>query len=347
MQIQGLHRYRDGEGWRPFATNFTAIYEHRNQPLTTHANLSKFLSFLLFFVFPTEQTEYLIMNWLRTVRERRLFYLVVVLVTLLLFVWRFFLAETFSLANILDNIISASVISLVTLSFFSFVPREFPDLRFVVQIDPSRANELHMQALAGTSWWWHQGHYGRWTRQVAAPALEKKADSRIRWIILDPRNSGVCKKYVDFRNHHRLVLHNEWDLFKVRVELYSTIFAAYQYHHSRSPICINLYLANFFSTYRIDLSDKAIFITTVDARDPPFMLTQESGWYSILKNDFESVAGQSTALDLEPEGVEFSARVDEVYVRAVLAALGFPLADDDKIAGSVAQEWKKEYNRYV
>ena len=204
-----------------------------------------------------------------------------------------------------------------------------------------------MQSLAGTSWWWHQGHYGRWTRQEAAPALKKRPIAVFAGLYLILETAASVRSMLIFRNYHRLVLHNEWDLFKVRVELYSTIFAAYQYHHSRSPICINLYLANFFSTYRIDLSDKAIFITTVDARDPPFMLTQESGWYSILKNDFKSVAGQSTALDLEPEGVEFSARVDEVYVRAVLAALGFPLADDDKIAGSVAQEWKKEYNRYV
>ncbi len=289
------------------------------------------------------------MNWLRTVRERRLFYLVIALVTVLLFFWRFFLSEQFSLSNILDNLISASVISLITLSFFAFVPRDFPDLRFIVQIDPSKSNELHMQALAGTSWWWHHGQYGRWTRQIVAPSLEKRADSRLRWIILDPRNEDACRKYVDYCNHHRLAFKNEWDLFRVRVEQYSTIFAAYQYHNNRTPVCVELFVSSFFSAYRVDLSEKAVFITTFDPRDPPFMLTPESAWYSTFKNDFELAAKQSMRINLEPAHVKFSTKVTDDYVREVLEALGFPLSSetDDAMTNMVAKEWKADYNKYL
>ncbi len=164
----------------------------------------------------------------------------------LLFFWRFFLSEQFSLSSILDNLISASVISLVTLSFFAFVPRDFPDLTIYRS---NRPVEIKRISYAGT----------RRNLVVVAPraiwpvdqtscgALTGKgADSRLRWVILDPRNEEACRKYVDIRNHHRLVFKSEWDLFRIHVEQYSTIFAAYQYHNNKSPICVELYLSNFF-----------------------------------------------------------------------------------------------------
>lgn len=285
------------------------------------------------------------MNWLRNVRERRLFYIVILLLTIVLIGWRYIMSGHLDINGVLDNIISAAVISLVTLSFFWLIPRDFPDYQFVVQIDPAKANDFHMQALASTTYWWHQGHFGRWTRAVVAPALEKRAHSRIRWIIIDPRNDDICKKYVDFRNHHRLVVHDIWNVMKLKCEIYSTLFAAFQYHHSKSPISVDVYVSDHFSTFRLDLTEKAVFITTVDSRDPPIMLTQESAWYSVLKDQFEYVLKQTTKVVLEDDCVEYSDNINGEYVKKILNSMGFDVMDD-VIISYVIENWNKPYYKY-
>ena len=108
-------------------------------------------------------------HWLSSIRERRLFYVVLGLLLIVLALIRWVLTQELGLPSILDNLLAAAIVSFVALLFYRIIPREFPKLDFVAQIDPALSNDLHSNAIATSSWWWSSGHYARWARTEVAP----------------------------------------------------------------------------------------------------------------------------------------------------------------------------------
>jgi len=300
--------------------------------------------------------------------SRRAFALILVLLLLVMVAILWYVnAKQSSLSkenfNFIQSLLLTLIASLLSATFMGamywfLLPKE-RQLQQIEEIDPQTTIQYFDDALDSTTYWGYHGHIGRWLRNAAFAALDRKAKAKgevinVDVIIIDPLNVGVCGIFARYKSIIRFREKEQESAEDVRAELFATILMAIIANVSGS-IKVRLFLTSGFSSLRKDISDNVIFLTRVDPRAPALMVKKEIGRrpietsYAMFKTDFEFIKQQSKEVDLQGVGARISARSERSEVASALVELGFftnPEALDDSLMNKIIKLLNSKYHPY-
>lgn len=196
------------------------------------------------------------------------------------------------------------------------------------------------------------GHTGRWTRSVTLPKLAKQAVSEnstkhIKILVLDPRNEFLCRCYSDYRqglrSGHEGGFH--WSAELVRNELLATIVSALCWRCQEPLLKIDIYLLQFASVFRIDLTTNGAIITLEDPEHPALFCKAGSSYYNAFREDVELATSQGFLLQHSNERITIES-CSPADVGTLLAACGLNMSLDPKTLSVIARIAKFAENPY-
>lgn len=247
--------------------------------------------------------------------KRKIFFTISSLALVVLFVIRYFTASQLLPAaaamaapvfvTVLDALISTffATIGIAWLIFW-LSPPVMQRSRLRV-IEPREIRSAIEEGRAGASEWWYMGGAGRYTRAVTLPAFarmarEQNASKKLVILILDPRNTESCERYVEFRNSLRSGSNSKWSLESVQNELLATIVAAYCWRAEQTRLDVSVGLRAEFSVFRIDLSDTRAVVTKEDKQEPAILCESKSFYHDAYFEDVRLALRQAKTLPSIP-----------------------------------------------
>ncbi len=196
------------------------------------------------------------------------------------------------MGDVVGNLFSMVIASTATtlLLWYVFPPE---NIRYGVEVvEPFITNELHEKALMETDFWFHDGHFGKWTRIVAMPTLSELStltnkNKEISLAIMNPENDLLMREYSRYRNGVRSSKkEGKWTSERVQQELYATIIVAHFYSQTQPFLNISIYLNDTFSLFRRDICSSFVILTKEDPREPALAFYRDSLFFSSSKEDF-------------------------------------------------------------
>ena len=190
------------------------------------------------------------------------------------------------------KLVSDILVALTTSAAFAFASAAFLyfftdpfDLDASTQVLPKDIGPA-LDALASNA-----AHYklnvrtGRHFRADVLPVLSQKARKqrmpmRIEVILLDFRNSSMCRRYAEYRKY-------ETDY--VQYEILATIIKLIEASNANPFLEIELYLSSRLSTFRLDGSNDEVIITREDAADYAARYSRSNPNYAAFMNEFSWV----------------------------------------------------------
>lgn len=234
----------------------------------------------------------------------------VLLVAFLALLLRFFvlplLSETLddSVENLIGRILEAIAIALLTgLSIPALAIWLGPDFKVMQQIkildrdlDTSPAFE---RALKKTGRWYFRGGMGSYFRSTTLPALLKQAPPvSVVIVMLNVKDQDLLERYAGYRTAQsgRKVTASE-----IRESILSSIWALLEAVKKRGAISsAKVHLADTYSSFRVDLSDKEVFLTQDNPKAPALRFDSESSYYKGFEIEFAQ--NWATTIDLSAIG---------------------------------------------
>jgi hypothetical protein len=148
-------------------------------------------------------------------------------------------------------------------------------------------HELEL-ARQNTENWFFSGGTGTITRRVTLPILGSTAKNKnrvkqVKILIINPDDAPTCKNYSAYRLRNTSI--EEWTERKVQLKVYSTILACL-YWAKNSPLNIEIYLRNYFSSLRYDISDDRVIISKSDPKEPAFLVSKPNIFHDSLIQEF-------------------------------------------------------------
>ena len=151
-----------------------------------------------------------------------------------------------------------------------------------------------------TDFWYFSGGTGTEARKVTLPSLGLKSKNennplQIKILLIDPSDLELCKKYCFCRLRHTMT--EELTERKVQLKIYATLLACL-YWEKNSPLDIEVYFKNVFSTMQYDISENRLIISKSDPREPAFLITKPNIFYQCVFKEFLLIASQAHRLDI-------------------------------------------------
>lgn len=254
------------------------------------------------------------------------------------------------IAGVASNVTALIVSSGLALAFFHyFIDRE-EELTDFTPLDPQSSREVHDKAMRETSFWYHEGHIGRWVRENSLTELARKAQIGMQVYtvciaILDPRRTEQCETQAARRRSHFTRQEQRWDVERVQAEICATILSCALLRSRHSELQVNLFLKPDTPPFRLDVCQAFSFVTLDDALAPAIAISSASKHYGSILAHFQAFARNepsATALDINAAASEVRLLGDSLqthdYRRIALAAgLDFPLLDNVEMQQLVAQ----------
>jgi hypothetical protein len=248
-----------------------------------------------------------------------------------------FSASTYTfLQSLIVSLITTLIASAGMGIFYIFLIPKEQERHQIEEIDPQTTIEYFDRALQSTSFWFYQGHIGRWMRNSAIPKLADKAREKgeiikVVLILIDPANTDLCKIFSAYCNTIRSREIKVREINTVKAEIFTTIVKATKYNQSRnhSSVQIQLFLSQSFSGLRRDISENNIFLTRVDPRAPALLVKRDiitrpiETLFTAMKTDFEYAKRQCRELNLDECTLVISETPDVQEIKNILASLGF------------------------
>jgi len=160
-------------------------------------------------------------------------------------------------------------------------------------------NDYFESALLATSEWHFRGGFGRYLRTTVLPRLntlasEGRAPITVKAQILNPQNQKLCELHANLRNSVKNVDEKaDWSSLDVKMNLYATIVACAIYESNNQYLDISVFLTNFFSTDRVDISSASGIVTKEDRKVPGIKFTKDSTHYKSYMGDLSVTQKQS------------------------------------------------------
>ncbi|MGH8646269.1 MAG: hypothetical protein ACREX4_18135 [Gammaproteobacteria bacterium] len=214
--------------------------------------------------------------------------------------------------------VSTSLTALFFLGVLSLVrPREEAVADVGILFQPEQ-KKRHLEALARTRFWYHDGHLASWIRKNVLPEFQKRcrehgAQCEIRAAIMDPSNDVVCSTYL---SHIAALPPDEQmykDLASIKAELCAslyTLIAGYQ----PDQLHVALYLKDRIDFIRDDITDSYAFWTTVGKTVPAISLVNRNSqflYYNLVLKNFAQSTRQYRRIDVPAAyAVTFSRRAN-------------------------------------
>ena len=254
------------------------------------------------------------------------------------------------IAGVASNVTALIVSSGLALAFFHYFIGREEELADYTSLDPQSSRAVHDKAMQETSFWYHEGHIGRWVRENSLTELARKAQMGMQVYtmciaILDPRRTEQCEILAARRRNHFTRQEQRWDAARVQAEICATILSCALLRSRHGQLHVNLFLKPDTPPFRLDVCQTFSFITLDDALAPAIAMSTASKHYSSALAHFQEFSrNDPSAAPLDMEAAASEARLlgDSLqtsdYRRIALAAgLDFPSLDNVEMQRLVAQ----------
>lgn len=203
--------------------------------------------------------------------------------------------------SILDNAVAAVVTTgLVTLAVLALTPSK--KLSAMAEtIPPAETNYLHSQALTRTRFWTHIGHYGKWVRSTAFPAMAEAGQvggERVVTLILpNPSDKALMQSLAHAKSGSHAAIHEgAWNVDRIRAEILASVFAAYCWNIRPDPLQVTIVVTKQFRKLRIDINSEWVAITSDYARDSALFVKSGTHFYDLLAEEVRCEREQGEVL---------------------------------------------------
>jgi len=256
-------------------------------------------------------------NILNTRKRRVYFYVLSITILILFLVLRYtFFKDSTELEPksefviITGKIIESLFVSLLTtvgLTFLYFNITPNDDKRTIKLVDKTyRIEKAFHKARKDADYWRFNGGIGRYTRTKTLPELykissKKKENIIVTLIIMNPNNPKLCENYANYKNSLDFKNNNKWTQKSTRVNLFATILKATQYENQSNFLDVNIYVKDYFSLMRTELTQNKVIITKEDPSIPVISLEKKSYLYSPYKEDFNQTMNQSVFVEIKKD----------------------------------------------
>jgi hypothetical protein len=239
-------------------------------------------------------------------------------------------------AGIFTGAVTAAFITLM----FSWLLGKEESLTLVETLDPLRIRREHEKALNETDFWFHLGHWGRWTRIEAIPALSKRAMAsgrkfRVCLIVIDPSDAAACGAFTAYRNQVRSG-GNPATSEQTIAEILATVVCAATASQHFLAMDVSLFFTHHFSSSRLDVSSSVAFATLVNPRAPALAYFNRPGrvstFYDAALNDFEVM--KSLSIPFRP-AAPLTLPLTAEKVKAFLEENHLPAYNDEQMVEDV------------
>ncbi len=203
------------------------------------------------------------------------------------------------LMSVNDEILGSTFVAFLLSMIFLYLKTEEDKQQIKILETVSIDKELSISRETTQSWNF-SGGAGSETRGVTLPVLsemaKKKSIITIKIQIIDPTDISACKNYCEYRaKRHGQA---DWTPRKLQLKLYSTILSC-MYWAKNSPLHIDIYLKNTFSTFRYDISDDRIIITKEDPNSHAFLVEKNNPFFHSIVEEFHRTSENSRKLNFD------------------------------------------------
>jgi len=218
-------------------------------------------------------------NILRLKHHSRAFFTTIFFILSFIFLVRFFIIPIFeptlklSFVNLssilLDNLFASFIVTIFIGVFVFWLTPQIMEKSIMKVIEPKEINPLLSSAAKTSRLWIFKGSAGRYTRAVTLPTMAESARHKglgrdIKLFLINPDNLEICKEYAIYRKSLKSGKEQDWNIDKVKNEVLATIIKTLIIKHEEPLLRIEIYLLDFFSTFRYDISDDYAIITKED-----------------------------------------------------------------------------------
>ena len=269
---------------------------------------------------------------------RRLFWIITISFLIILFFLRFYVFNDLTensteinlfLADLCEDLIASLITTVAIGSFIFYVaPKLDPKdgAEFIHSTDFEKYFTTVLKSKPDT--WYFRGGFGRYLRSVVLPNLHEVAKDATRVNItaqiLNPKNERLCKLHAALRNTVKNADNKtDWDLDEVKINLYATIVSCAIYESMNSYLNISVYLIDFFSSDRVDISTNSGIITKDDQKAPGLKFNKSSIHYKTYMADLHVTQQQAIDVVNKLSVVRKIGEVSADNAKEVLEELGF------------------------
>lgn len=251
---------------------------------------------------------------LKNKATRKNFLIIVALILLVILITRLFVIPQIAvdpkpeylsyIESLLDKIFISLLVAVFIGLFIFYIEIPESEKKHSI-IEPNRLNELFPKSRMETDFWYFSGGTGRFTRAETIPEISKISQARnehrtIKILLIDPRDSALCKSYASFRKSLKSNKESktDWSESYVRNEIIATICCSAIYKNLNPLLEISIYLKKTFSTLRIDLSKPFAIVTKEDKKEPALLIPEDTFLYRTYKEEILQTAKQFESVDL-------------------------------------------------
>lgn len=282
---------------------------------------------------------------LETKQSRRLFYFLIFLALFAIFAIQYLLIPYIMdkpvsldievVESILEMLFTSIVVTVLLAVFFVWLlPKKVENSEIKV-LQPYEIKKYFAEARLNTREWWFHGGSGRYTRNVTLPYLANVCRNENTSInvfinIMNPDNSKICEKYAKYRNGLRTAdTNNKRTASNVQLDLIATIISAFIQKEQQPLLNIQIGLKDFFSLFRIDLSDNMVLITREDPNEPAIVYKKGNFFYDAYKNDLVQVFKQFNQVTMTHNFVS-EENLNKDNIQDLITKLNLKIKLDDK-----------------
>jgi len=304
-----------------------------------------------------------ISNILENKYLRRSFWISTLGILFSLLMIRFFLIGDFAESDtslsikLLSRVIETLIAMIITTTgvgafIFYLTPKseKNDNVRFLTS---NNFNQYFNKALINSKEWYFRGGLGRFISTEVLPKMNKVASETqspviIKAQILNPKNVELCDMHAQLRNS---VVNgynkNDWTCRDIRVNLYSTIVTCAIYESNNSYLDVSIFLINFFSTDRIDISTKSGIITKDDRNVPGLSFGRESILYNSYLGDLAVTQKQGDIVKPLSKPYKIGKLLGK-HIKEILEELNlYDSSLDDSFLKEIAWKTNEQINPYA
>ena len=254
---------------------------------------------------------------------RKLFFLVMALLLVIILVVRFFVLPAFDdklaitpsslTASLLDDVFTSIVVTVAIGGFVFWLTPQVMHKSKLESVEPHDIGDLLRSAANDTSEWWFRGGLGRYTRTTTLRLMDEAARRKnvrlqITIEILDPDNQELRASYATYRQGRNSALADAspWTETRVRHELLATILRAYKTKAQETMLDVKVVLSQFYSSFRLDVSSQYVVVTKEDKRAPALRCDKGTYFYNAYRDDVMLSASQGRHLGSKPAELDLS-----------------------------------------
>ncbi|WP_155638849.1 hypothetical protein [Burkholderia cepacia] len=282
---------------------------------------------------------------LKKAEYRNIFFVVVFLFLVVCILLRIFAIPYFDptlafawtgyVSLILQGLAQSLLITIFVGSFVFWLTPKVMQKSTMEVVEPKQINSLLRKAIPDSRYWAYKGGCGRYTRAVTIPLMAEAARNQgfgrdIRISLLNPSDDQLCEHYANYRRSLKSAHDGDpWTADLVKSEIVATIVAALRTKHDEPLLDIQISLANYFSSFRLDISDQYTIVTKEDKEAAGLRADAGSYFYDSYKDDLRLTELQSQFVDYDKPIPSANLLSDEI-LRSIVGEL--KLFSEDQLA---------------